>query len=324
MTQSERIVITGGAGFLGAHLVNRLADENQIKILDLDVTTNSINYTPAVEHPNVELVQGDVCDADFVKREMSGADVVIHLAALLGVEKVVKNARRTMDTIVLGTRNVLEASCQNGPVRRFINVSTSEIYGNIAVQSDAAFASIGAGNDPRMSYAAAKLLGEHLSWSYYRDVGVKVVNVRPFNVYGPLRKTSNAVSVFIVRALAGEDILIHGNGGQLRSWCYVDDFCDGMMACLECDDAVGQDFNLGNSLTTCTVHDLAKRIIRLADSSSTIQFVEHPFTDINVRAPSGEKARRLLEYEARLDIDDGLARTIDWYRDHMADFQHWL
>ena len=324
MSQGERIVITGGAGFLGTHLAQRLVAENHVKILDIDIATNSLNYTSLATHPNLELVEGDVCDAEFVRRHLAHCDVVVHLAALLGVEKVVHNARRTMDVIVLGTRNVLESSCQNGPVRRLINVSTSEIYGNTTVQGEHAAASISAANDPRMSYAAAKLLGEHLSWSYCRDVGLNVVNVRPFNAFGPLRRTSNAVSVFIVRALAGEDLLIHGSGGQLRSWCYVDDFTDGLIACLERDAAVGQDFNLGNALTTCTVYDLARRIIRLTGSSSTIRFIDHPFSDISVRAPGGDKALRLLDYQPKFDIDEGLSRTIQWYRQHAEDFRHWL
>ena len=324
MSRSERVVITGGAGFLGTHLAMRLVDENQVKIIDLDTASNSLNYTSLPTHPNIELIQGDVCDAEFVRRELANCDVVVHLAALLGVQKVVDNALRTMDVIVKGTRNVLESSCQNGPIRRLINVSTSEIYGNTSTQGDHAAASISAANDPRMSYAAAKLLGEHLSWSYHRDVGLNVVNIRPFNAFGPMRKTKNAVSVFIVRALAGEDLVIHGNGGQLRSWCYIDDFTDGLIACLEQDAAVGQDFNIGNALTTCTVHDLARRIIRLTGSSSKIRFVEHPFSDISVRAPSGDKASRLLGYKPKFDIDEGLGRTIAWHREHPEDFRHWL
>ena len=151
MSQGPKIVITGGAGFLGTHLAKRLVDRYRIKILDLDISANSINYTDLPSHPNVDLVQGDVCDAQLVRRELAGCDAIIHLAALLGVQRVVDNARRTMDTIVLGTRNVLEASCQNGPVRRLINVSTSEIYGNTATHGDTALASISAANEPRMS-----------------------------------------------------------------------------------------------------------------------------------------------------------------------------
>lgn len=319
-----KIAITGGAGFLGTHLALRLADENQLKLLDIDIRGNSVNYTRLADHPNVRLVEGDVCDAAFVRRELAGCDAVIHLAALLGVQRVVENARKTMDTIVLGTRNVLEASSQNGPIRRVINVSTSEIYGNTTAFSETAPACIGASNDPRMSYSAAKLLGEHMAWSYYRDVGVRIVNVRPFNVFGPLRKTSNAVGVFIVRALHDADLLIHGHGGQMRSWCYVDDFCDGMIACLQRDSAVGEDFNLGNALTACTVHDLALRIIRLTGGKSKIRFVNHPFSDISLRAPSGDKAARLLDYHPHFDIDEGLRRTIEWHREHLDDFQHWL
>lgn len=309
---------------MGAHLALRLADANQLTLLDTNVTTNSINCTPLVNHPHVRLVAGDVCDAELVRRELADCDIVIHLAALLGVQKVVENARRTMDTIVLGTRNVLEASCQNGPIERVINVSTSEIYGSANVPGESAPASIGAGNDPRMSYSAAKLLGEHLAWSYFRDAGVRIVNVRPFNVYGPLRTTSNAVGVFIVRALCGKDLLVHGHGSQLRSWCYIDDFCDGLVACLTHECAVGEDFNLGNALTTCTIHDLAERIVRLTDSDSQIRFIERPFSDIDVRTPNSDKAARMLAYQPRFGIDQGLRRTIAWHRENLDKFQHWL
>ncbi len=324
MIADQLIGITGGAGFMGTHLAMRLAEANRLKLLDINTKHNSINYTPLAEHPNVELIEGDICDEAFVRRELAGCDTVVHLAALLGVQKVVDNARQTMDTIVLGTRNVLQAASQNGAIRRLVNVSTSEIYGNMTTWGEAAPASIGAGNDPRMSYAAAKLLGEHMVWAYYRDVGCRVVNVRPFNVFGPMRRTNNAVGVFTIRALRGEDLLIHGHGGQLRSLFYVYDFTDGMIACLHREEAVGEDFNIGNSLTTCTVHDLASRILRLTGSSSNLRFIEHPFSDMNVRAPSGEKAERLLGYRAQVDIDEGLLKTIAWYQEHQEDFAHWL
>ncbi len=286
MLSDKNIIITGGAGFIGTHLAQRLAETNRLKLLDIDVAENVIKYTQLAEHPHVELVQGDVCDSEFIRRELAGADIVVHLASLIGVQNVIDHARQTIDTIVMGTRNVLQAASTGGHVVRLINVSTSEIYGNTMVLGEKAPASISAGNDPRMCYAAAKLLGEHLAWAYYRDRGLQVVNVRPFNVYGPLRRTSNAVSVFIARALANRELLIHGDGSQLRSWCYIDDFCDGMIACLEQDAAVGEDFNIGNSLTTCTIADLAQRIIRLTGSRSQLRHITRPFSDIDVRAPA--------------------------------------
>lgn len=323
MPAGKRIVMTGGAGFIGTHLALRLADANRLKLLDVDIADNVIKYTRLAEHPHVELVQGDVCDSEFVRRELGDADVVVHLASLIGVQNVIDHARQTIDTIVLGTRNVLEAASGTGRAVRLINVSTSEIYGNTIILGETAPASISAGNDPRMCYSAAKLLGEHLAWAFHRDTGVQVVNVRPFNVYGPLRRTSNAVSIFIARALAGRELLIHGDGSQLRSWCYIDDFCDGMITCLERDEAVGEDFNIGNSLTTCTIADLALRIIRLTGSTSQLRYIDRPFSDIDVRAPGGEKAMRLLDYRPQVGIDAGLTATIAWHREHQADFQHW-
>jgi nucleoside-diphosphate-sugar epimerase len=325
MLRNKKILITGGAGFIGSHLALRLADANDVCLLDIQFERNAIRYTSLATHPRVRLVHCNVCDPAAVQREMAGCNYVVHLASLLGVKNVIDNARPTMDTIVLGTRNVLEAAAaQNGNLERLINVSTSEIYGNTTTLGELAPASISAGNDPRMCYSAAKLLGEHMAWAYFRDAGVRVVNVRPFNVYGPWRRTSNAVGVFIVRALAGSDLVMHGDGSQLRSWCYIEDFCDGLLACMEREGAVGQDFNIGNALTTSTIFDLAERVIRMTGSKSKVCLIDRPFSDINVRAPGPEKAARVLNYRPRYGMDEGLRLTIDWHRQHLADFQHWL
>jgi nucleoside-diphosphate-sugar epimerase len=167
-------------------------------------------------------------------------------------------------------------------------------------------------------------MGEHQVWAYQRDFGLRSVIVRPFNIYGARRKTGHAVGFFVVKALAGTDLTLYGDGSQLRSWCYIDDFCDGLIACIENDAAVGQDFNLGNPVTAATIYDLAERVIRLTGSSSKITRTEHTFSDIGVRAPNSRKARELLGYTPKFGMDDGLRPTIDWYKDHMDDFGHWL
>jgi nucleoside-diphosphate-sugar epimerase len=197
-----------------------------------------------------------------------------------------------------------------------VNVSTSEVFGDASSTGDDAPASIATCNDPRTSYAAAKLLGEHLAWAYLRDYSVPVVNVRPFNVYGPLQLTANATNIFITRALVNREIQVHGDGSQLRPWCYIDDFVDGLLACLERPDVVGEDFNLGNPRTTTTIYDLAQRIVRLSQSSSRITLVPRPFSDFAVRLPGWQKASRMLGFQPRVDLDEGLQRTIAWHREH--------
>lgn len=301
-----------------------LAAENDVSLLDINVDQNCIQYTDLPDRPGLRLIHGDVRDEDAVRTAMADCNIVIHLASLLGVQNVIDHARETIDTIVLGTRNVLNAASGHGAIERLVNVSTSEIYGNVANSGDDLPASIDTNNDPRMSYCAAKLLGEHLTWAYYRDFDLPAVNIRPFNIYGPLRTTSHAVGTFIVRALAGKELQIHGDGSQIRSWCYIDDFCDAVLACLHRGEAVGQHFNIGNARTTATIYDLAQRIVRLTTSNAQLKLVPRPFSDINVRVPHAQKASELLDYRPRQDMDDGLRPSIQWYRDHLRDFQHWL
>jgi nucleoside-diphosphate-sugar epimerase len=248
----------------------------------------------------------------------------LHFASVLGVKKVIENARDTIETILFGTRNVLEAARHNPRIERIVNISTSEVYGNVMDAREGAAASIGTGNDARLSYASAKLMGEHIVWAYHRDYQLPTVIVRPFNIFGPLRTAVNAVGVFIVKALAGSDVTLHGDGSQLRSWCYIDDFCEAMLGCIESPGAAGQDFNIGNPVTAITIYDLAERIIRLSGSKSKLITTPYTYTDIGVRAPNSSKAREVLGYQPKFDMDRALAPTIEWYGRHLDDFRAWV
>jgi UDP-glucose 4-epimerase len=322
MIEGKRILITGGAGFIGSHVADRLAPNNEITLLDTNLG-NALPYSPLATDRSVRKVEGDVRDADLIDQEVARAEVVLHLASLIGVREVIENARATMDTIVLGARNVLEAARHSQRVQRIVYISTSEVYGNVIDAREGAPASVGTNNDPRLCYASAKLLGEHLIWAYHRDFGLPTVIVRPFNIFGPRRKASHAAGNFIVKALADRDITVHGDGSQLRSWCYIEDFCDGLLACIENDAAIGQDYNLGNPITATTIFDLASRTIRLIGSSSKILATAHIYSDIGVRACNSIKAANDLGYQPRYDLDAGLVATIPWYRDHLDDFAHW-
>jgi UDP-glucose 4-epimerase len=323
MLEGKKILITGGAGFIGTHMAERLAPCNEVTLLDIDLE-NALPFSPLSEDDTVRKVEGDVRDAALVEREVARCDIVLHYAAILGVQKVIQESRATIETTVMGTRNVLEAARKHGRLERLVNISTSEVYGNAMSAEEGIPASVGTGNDPRCCYASAKLLAEHDVWAYHRDFGVPTVIVRPFNIFGPMRRTDHAVGIFVVKALAGHEITIHGDGSQVRSWCYIDDFCRGMLACIESAAAVGQDFNLGNPVTATTIYDLADRIIRLAESPSQLKTAEITFSDIGVRAPRPVKSRELLGYSPRYDMDAGLRPTIDWYRKHQEQFEHWL
>lgn len=323
MIQGKKILITGGTGFIATHMAERLVADNQLTLFDIDLN-GPIRYSPLAKDEKVRQVEGDVRNYDQLAPLVAEADIVLHYASILGVKKVIDHARETIDTILAGTRNVLEAARLNKRIERLVNISTSEVYGNVMDATEGAPASVGTGNDARLCYASAKLMGEHLVWAYHRDFSIPTVIVRPFNIYGPKRIASNAVGVFCVKAAAGKDVTLHGDGSQLRSWCYIDDFCDAMMGCIEKPGAVGQDFNLGNPVTAVTIYDLAERIIRLARSNSKLTTTPYTFSDIGVRAPNSSKARELLGYHPKFDMDQGLRPTIDWYRDNLNDFQSWL
>jgi nucleoside-diphosphate-sugar epimerase len=167
----------------------------------------------------------------------------------------------------------------------------------------------------RWTYAVSKLAGEHMAHAYREEHGVPVVTVRPFNVFGPGQIGGGAIRAFIEAALAGRDLTIHGDGSQIRAWCYVDDMVDALLLCLEKDEAVGQTFNVGNARSAVTIFDLAQRVKRLTGAPGEIVFRPLHYADVELRIPNVEKAREVLGFEAKVDLDEGLARTIAWYRE---------
>ena len=323
MIEGKRVLITGGAGFIGTHVAERLAPHNEVTLLDIDLE-HVLRFSPLGDNDSVRKIQGDVRDQEIVEEEVARCDVLLHYASILGVKKVIDNARDTIDTIILGVRNVMEAARKNDRIERIVYISTSEVYGDTMDMTEGAPGLVGTSNDPRLCYASAKLMGEHQVWAYHRDFQLPTVIVRPFNIYGPYRTASHASGLFAVKALVGEDLTLHGDGSQLRSWCYIDDFCDGMLACIEKESAIGEDFNLGCPVTATTIYDLAQRTIRLAESESRLITTAHTFSDIGVRLANTDKARASLGYVPQYDLDAGLTPTIAWYREHLSEFEHWL
>ena len=309
-----KILITGGAGFIGSHLVERLAGPNHIVVLDT-FHRDALSRTGLREHPDVTIIQADVRDREAVHKAVDGCDAVIHLASVAGVDTVIRAPVRTMEVGLLGTTNVLQEAVRTGRVRRFIDLSTSEVFGRYAYKvSEGDTTELGVVGEARWTYAVAKLATEHLAMCYHREQGLPAVSVRPFNVYGPRQVGEGAVHNFIVKALSSEPLSIHNDGSQIRAWCYVDDIVRGVLLCLERDEAPGNTFNIGNPRSTVTIYNLAREIVRLASSGSPIEFVEWNFADVELRIPNIKKARSLLGYEPRVDLEEGLLRTISWYR----------
>ncbi len=310
------MLITGGAGFIGTTLARRLVDDNQVVALD-SLHRDALSGTDLAEHSNFELHQADVLDADAVRALAEGATHVVHCAAIAGVDAVLQSPTRTMRVNVIGTYNVLEAAVAAGSVERLVEFSTSEIFGTHANNvSEGTVSTIGSVGEARWTYAVSKLAGEHMAHAYHDEVGLPVVTVRPFNVFGPGQIGGGAIRAFIEGALAGSDLTIHGDGSQIRAWCYVDDMVEALLLCLERPEAVGQSFNIGNARSAVTIFDLAQRIKKLTNCAGEIVFQPLHYADVELRIPNIDKAREVLGFEAKVELDDGLARTIAWYRRH--------
>jgi len=313
----KRIVVTGGAGFIGTTLARRLVDENEIVAVD-NLHRDTLGGTDLNQHPNFRFVQGDVLDAELLAEVVRGATHLVHAAAIAGVDTVIESPVRTMRVNLIGTYNALEAALRTkDTLERFIEFSTSEVFGTYAFKVDEQHVTTqGSVGEARWTYAVSKLAGEHMAHAYHDELGLPTVSVRPFNVYGPGQIGGGAIRAFIETALAGRDLVIHGDGSQIRAWCYVDDMVEALMLALEHPNAVGESFNVGNARSAVTIYDLAQRIKRLTACPGELVFQPLHYTDVELRIPNVEKARELLGFAAQVELDEGLERTISWYREN--------
>lgn len=312
---NKRIFLTGGAGFIGTSLVRRLADDNEIIIYD-NLHRDAISNSGLLSHENVKLIKGDVLDFDSLRKAIAGSQIVIHLAAIAGVDTVMEDMVRTLRVNVVGTYNVLEAAKTLTGLERFVDFSTSEVFGTRAYKVDELHeTSQGAVGEARWTYAVSKLVGEHFSHAYCHRFSLPNVSVRPFNIYGPGQVGAGAIKAFVLNAIKNEKLIVHGDGSQIRSWCYIDDLIDGVLLTLTKPEAIGHSFNIGNPRSTITIYNLALEVIRLSGAASKIEFEPINYTDIEIRVPNIDKARALLGYEPKIELQEGILRTVKWYRE---------
>jgi UDP-glucose 4-epimerase len=313
--QGKRVFITGGAGFIATTLARGLVDQNEVVALD-NLHRDALSTTDLADHPNFQLHQADVLDAEAVRELAHGATHIVHCAAIAGVDTVLESPVRTMRVNLIGTYNVLEAAvATQHTLERLVDFSTSEVFGTHAYNvSEGQVSTIGSVGEARWTYAVSKLAGEHMAFAYHDELRIPTVTVRPFNVYGPGQIGGGAIRAFIEAALAGSDLTVRGDGSQIRAWCYVDDMVEAVRLCLEHPNAVGQSFNIGNPRSAVTIFDLAQRIKRIAGGQGEIVFKPLNYVDVELRIPNVGKAREQLGFEARVELDEGLERTIAWYK----------
>lgn len=314
MIEGKTIFITGGAGFIGSTLAARLADRNKIVLFD-NLARNALKDSAVRDHPNVRLVVGDILDPAALQAAMQGADVVVHCAAIAGIDTVIKKPVTTMRVNMVGSANVLEAAARNGSCSRVVCFSTSEVFGSHAFRSSETDRTvIGQVGEARWTYAVSKLAEEHLAIAYHQEQGLPTTVVRPFNVYGPGQVGEGALRSFVMRAVRDQPIEIHGDGTQIRAWCFVDDMVEGVLLAMSHPKAVGESFNIGNQRAVTTIYGLASAVVRITNSKSKISFVRKDYADIELRIPSVGKARDLIGFEAKVDLEEGIARTAEFFR----------
>lgn len=311
--QNTKIFITGGAGFIGSALVGRLIEENEVVIYD-NYARNSLQYKAYNDHPNLTCIEGDILDYDRLADAMQDAEYVVHCAAIAGIDTVIRSPVTTMEVNMVGSANVLRAASRLKRCERVVCFSTSEVFGQHAFQSaEVDNTTVGQAGEARWTYAVSKLAEEHLAIAYYQESWLRTAVVRPFNVYGGGQVGEGALKIFIARAMENEDIEIHGDGSQIRAWCYIDDMLDGVQLAMTHPKAVGESFNIGNAKAVVTIHGLANTVIRVLNSNSKLVYTRKDYADVELRVPSIAKARDLIGFEAQVGLEEGIRRTADAY-----------
>jgi len=310
----KRILITGGAGFLGSHLCDRiLAQGHDVLCLDNLFTGNKDNIRHLLGHPNFEFVRHDITQPIYLE-----VDEIYNLACPASPVHYQYNPIKTIKTSVMGAINTLGLAKR--VKAKILQASTSEVYGDpeIHPQQEEYWGRV----NPigiRSCYDEGKRAAECLMMDYRRQNGVPIKIVRIFNTYGPRMAIDDGrvVSNFIVQALRGEDITVYGKGAQTRSFCYCDDLIDGIIRMMATPDEVVGPVNLGNP-SEFTILELAENVVRLTGSASRIVFRPLPQDDPTQRRPDITKARRLLSWHPRVPLAEGLAKTIAYFREVLS------
>lgn len=314
----SRVVVTGGCGFIGSHLVERLVARGD-RVTIFDGVSPPEHHALAREH--AEHVKGDIRDKDSLAKAITaGVDVVYHLAAVVGVDQYLARPLDVIDTTLSGTRNVLELASRSAA--RVVLASTSEIFGkNPAVPwPEDGDRVLGSSSADRWVYSSSKGLAEHLAFAFVRQHDAEATIVRYFNVYGPRQRPAYIVSRSVHRALNGLPVVVYDDGRQTRCFTYVDDAVEGTMLAAASPKAAGEAFNIGSMVET-TIGEAVDLIAKLTGSATEVVSVDTrarlgtAYEDVTRRIPDNTKARTVLDWEFRTPLHEGLAATIEWARE---------
>jgi dTDP-glucose 4,6-dehydratase len=313
-----RVLVTGGAGFIGSHYVRQLVGGAYPKFADAEVVVldkltyagNEANLAPVADSPRLEFVRGDICDVELVGKLMAGTDVVVHFAAESHVDRSISGAAEFVVTNVLGTQTLLQAALEAN-VGKFVHISTDEVYGSIDSGSWTEEQPL----EPNSPYSAAKASSDLIARSYFRTHGLPVCVTRCSNNYGEYQFPEKVIPLFVTNLIDGKKVPLYGDGLNIRDWLHVDDHCRGIQLVVEGGRA-GEVYNIGGG-TELTNHDLTDKLLTAtgADWSSVERVTDRKGHDrrysVDISKISAE-----LGYQPQVPFEEGLARTVQWYRDN--------
>jgi dTDP-glucose 4,6-dehydratase len=308
-----RILVTGGAGFIGSNFIRHvLGASDDYELINFDKLTyagNLANLDSVKNHANYRFIKGDICDPIAVKAAMAGCDSVVHFAAESHVDRSISEPADAIETNVKGTFTLLQAA-RTLPIRRFLHISTDEVYGDIP---PGAFANENSPIDPSSPYSCSKAASDLLVRSYVRTYGFPALIARSSNNYGPYQFPEKFLPLMITNALEDVPLPIYGDGKQVRTWLHVDDNCRGILAILE-RGQIGEIYNLGGIDLEENL-SMAQRLLRMMGKpESLITHVKDRLGHDRRYALNCEKIARELGWMPQISLNDGLRQTIDWYK----------
>ena len=314
----KRILVTGGAGFISSNFIRHLLAHTPYEVVSLDALTyagNLENLADLMAHERLAFVQGDIRDAALVRDVVANVDVIVNAAAESHVEKSIEEgASEFVTTNVEGTQILLDA-IREQPVERFILISSSEVYGT----AERAPMDEEHPLNPRSPYAATKAGGDRLAYSYFVTYELPIVIVRPFNNYGPRQHPEKVVPRFVTQALAGEPLTVHGDGHASRDWLYVDDDAEAIESIIAAplDAVAGEVVNVATGVDI-SVRDVARLVLEAVGSDAGAVHVEERLGQVDRHIGSTDKLAALTGWRARVGFEEGLERTVAWYRENEA------
>ncbi len=319
----SKVLVTGGGGFIGSHIVDKLLSIGyEVVVIDCQKEIPT-NLKHNLENKNFTYIPGDVTNKKFLEKVISkDYEIIYHLAAIVGVRNYVEHPLRTIDVNVIGTRNIIDIALKNDI--KILFASTSEIFGknpNVPWDEDADRV-LGSTKVHRWTYSTSKALCEHMLFAVYDRYGLPIVIVRYFNVYGPRQKPIFVIPSMIKRVLNGQNPIVFDNGEQTRSPTYIEDAVEGTILATTKKVAEGEAFNIGSTFEM-KIKEIAELIIRLAGMEGKLypEFRESnkvykSYEDLKRRVPKVEKAKKLLDWEAKTTPEEGIKKTIEWYKKH--------